>query len=241
LYFFVQTLGSLLIICGFVFAERNVSLVGILIKLGIFPFFIWVPQVLNSLKWFGFFILLVVKKVPLFFLICTIFRQKTFWIFLVSAIFGVFGMFFSQKNLKIFLCWSSVVKRSFKCLLFLINPILGGIFFILYFFLMLIICLLKFSKKIDLFFSNISSKKNFIQIWKFFLLMFSSFPIFFAFFQKTILIRSLGSLIFFKDMIEDFEFFSKRFFFVIFLRIIILLQTCAYIKYFKKKNFLCFK
>jgi len=36
----VQTLGSLLIICGFVFAERNVSLVGILIKLGIFPFFI---------------------------------------------------------------------------------------------------------------------------------------------------------------------------------------------------------
>jgi len=148
LYFFYQIIGSLLVFCGFLFNLKFLFLTGILLKLGVFPFIIWIPVLLFSLDWFRFFFLMVLKKIPLFFLIYTLSPSDKFvWIFLITILQGIFGLFFSKKNFKAFLCWSSVIKSSLICIMFFVKPFFGWIYFIFYSILMFLICLKSLNTK----------------------------------------------------------------------------------------------
>jgi len=98
-YFVIQTLGSLLIIFSFFKKTQILFAIGILIKLGVFPFFFWVPIFLFSLKWQSLFILLVLKKIPLFYIFLNFFeRNQMLLIFLFSAFQGIWGLFFFVKS-----------------------------------------------------------------------------------------------------------------------------------------------
>jgi len=48
-YFIVQTTGSRVFLVGVVRGSRIITLAGFLLKLGIFPFFFWVPIVIVSI------------------------------------------------------------------------------------------------------------------------------------------------------------------------------------------------
>nr|YP_009491817.1 NADH dehydrogenase subunit 2 [Dosinia altior]AWI67986.1 NADH dehydrogenase subunit 2 [Dosinia altior] len=70
-YFIIQVFGSCFFIlgflmmmnCCFVSVVKFVILLGVLVKLGVFPFHFWVPSVMSGLSWFGCFIVSVVQKV----------------------------------------------------------------------------------------------------------------------------------------------------------------------------------
>jgi formate hydrogenlyase subunit 3/multisubunit Na+/H+ antiporter MnhD subunit len=49
MYFFFQTVGSLLLVAGFGLNRVEFVLVGLFIKLGVFPLNFWVPLVFSSL------------------------------------------------------------------------------------------------------------------------------------------------------------------------------------------------
>jgi len=190
LYFFYQIIGSLIIFCGFLFKIKILFVLGVLLKLGVFPLIVWIPILLSSLDWFSFFFLMVLKKIPLFYLVYSLASGKKFvWIFLITILQGVLGLFFSKNNFKIFLCWSSVIKRSLICLVFLINPFYGWVYFFFYGILMFLICYKSSARNKDFSFlktwknSNLSKRK--ILITKFFLLILAGFPPFFWVFKKV--------------------------------------------------------
>jgi len=80
------------------------------------------------------FFILILKKLPLFYLLKTLFSKTSYtWIFVIRIIIGIFGLFCSAKNFKLFFCWSSVVKSGFIRIIFLKKPILrmGFLFYLL--------------------------------------------------------------------------------------------------------------
>jgi len=207
--------------------------------LGIFPLLIWIPTVLFNLKWLKLFFILILKKLPLFYLLKTLFSKTSYtWIFVIRIIIGIFGLFCSAKNFKLFFCWSSVVKSGFIRIIFLKNPFWGWVFYFIYSVLGLFICFLKYSKKADkIFLSNPNPK---IFLLKIFLLVLAGFPPFFGFLKKFFFFKSFKILIFFKEILE-FEFFLKNFFFTTFMRFLLIFKVCAYIKFFVKKIIFYFK
>nr|YP_009498473.1 NADH dehydrogenase subunit 2 [Dosinia japonica]AWK60543.1 NADH dehydrogenase subunit 2 [Dosinia japonica] len=70
-YFIVQVLGSCFLVlgflmmmnCCFVSMIKLIILLGVFVKLGVFPFYFWVPSVMSGLSWFGCFIISVIQKV----------------------------------------------------------------------------------------------------------------------------------------------------------------------------------
>nr|AKE36675.1 NADH dehydrogenase subunit 2 [Meretrix lamarckii] len=70
-YFIIQVVGSCFLILGllmllygeFLVLVESFSMMGLAIKLGIFPFHFWVPGVMSSLSWFSCFVISVVQKV----------------------------------------------------------------------------------------------------------------------------------------------------------------------------------
>lgn len=63
-YFIVQTTGSRVFLVGVVRGSRIITLAGFLLKLGIFPFFFWVPIVIVSITWLGCFVVSTIQKLP---------------------------------------------------------------------------------------------------------------------------------------------------------------------------------
>lgn len=64
LYFLVQVFRGLLLLMGFCRRVLRLSLVGLLFKLGLLPFFFWVPKVFEGVGWLGLFIVGGVLKIP---------------------------------------------------------------------------------------------------------------------------------------------------------------------------------
>lgn len=107
-YFFVQVVGSILILfmcmvmgLGAVsdlllidyFIERSVFLVVMVWKIGGGPFFFWLPVVAEGLDWFGNFVLLTWQKISALWIISLISFEELILFFLGvrSVIIGCFG------------------------------------------------------------------------------------------------------------------------------------------------------
>jgi len=94
-YFIVQCVGSSIFLVGFCFSIRRcqrilrirVAMVGLMVKLGFFPFHLWVPRVVAMSRWPRLFLLLVVQKLGPYWLIGGLGIPKE--VFTVSVVRGV--------------------------------------------------------------------------------------------------------------------------------------------------------
>ena len=73
-YFLVQVGGSSLFVFSFIipfsFFSNSLFIFGIFIKLGVFPFYSWVPLVIRCLRWIGCLLVVTIQKVGPLFILC---------------------------------------------------------------------------------------------------------------------------------------------------------------------------
>ena len=144
-YFLVQVGGSRLFVLSFLlpFSSlcRVLFLLGIVIKLGLFPFYSWVPMVIRSLSWVGcLFISTFQKMAPLFVLCENYFSDSGFLIFLsVLGILlrGVLG--FNQSYMRSLIGYSSISHTSWLVISLMFSFSLFFLYFFVYF--ILVFCL----------------------------------------------------------------------------------------------------
>lgn len=115
-YFLVQAGGSALFLLSFLVMTSKVSntiiIISIAIKLGIFPFFQWVPLVIASLTWEGCAVLATLQKIGPLFMLLNINvggTQNIILIFLSVArvlVRGILG--FNQRFLRRLIGYSSI-------------------------------------------------------------------------------------------------------------------------------------
>jgi len=117
-YFIVQAVGSRVFLVGVVRASRIIILAGFLLKLGIFPFFFWVPQVIASITWFGCFVVSTIQKLPgilsLFSPLFTLKRGGDRLIILSASLSVIRGRVIglNQRDMRNLIAYSSVSQRS---------------------------------------------------------------------------------------------------------------------------------
>jgi len=123
-YFLVQALGSSLIL--FSYFSFIVFLVGLIyrlklyswilicaliLKIGIFPFHHWLPQVINRASWFNCFLVSVIQKIAPSFIMCFIMQGESFIVIMVLGSLGsMFGGIngIGQRQLRVILAYSSI-------------------------------------------------------------------------------------------------------------------------------------
>jgi len=123
-YFLIQALGSCIILFSY-FSFINfvnyylyifnfgsyILIFGLILKIGIFPFHHWLPQVMGSVSWFNCFILSVVQKLAPSFVLCFIMCGHSSNIILLLGILGaLFGGLngINQTQIRVILAYSSV-------------------------------------------------------------------------------------------------------------------------------------
>jgi len=123
-YFLVQSLGSSLILVsyfsfmiflvGFTYGFKLYSWIlicSLIVKIGMFPFHYWLPQVINRASWFNCFLVSVVQKIAPSFVMCFILQGEGFILIIVLGSLGsLFGGFngIGQRQLRIILAYSSI-------------------------------------------------------------------------------------------------------------------------------------
>jgi len=123
-YFLVQALGSCVILFSYfsfmnfincyVFGYRIYSyiiIIGLILKIGIFPFHHWLPQVMNRVSWFNCFLLSVIQKIAPGFILCFImYGHGSFLFFILGSLGSVFGGYngINQRQLRVILAYSSI-------------------------------------------------------------------------------------------------------------------------------------
>nr|YP_010418336.1 NADH dehydrogenase subunit 2 [Cuspidaria undata]USF19205.1 NADH dehydrogenase subunit 2 [Cuspidaria undata] len=143
-YYFIQALGSSVLMVGlvmnnFLFGSEMFGsmflLSGLFIKLGVVPFYFWVPSVMNSVSWFCCFLLSTFQKLGPLFLTMSILEMESVMIVigcLSSVVGGVGG--FNQSQLRALLAYSSIGHSGWMLGGLVVS--VGGafVYFISYFF-----------------------------------------------------------------------------------------------------------
>nr|YP_007317426.1 NADH dehydrogenase subunit 2 [Atrina pectinata]AGA63954.1 NADH dehydrogenase subunit 2 [Atrina pectinata] len=122
IYFGCQSIASVYMIGGMILQDLGwsggvfVLLLGFFCKLGVFPFYSWVPRTMVSLSWLSCLVLLTFQKVFPIFCVPEVWVSSMveFWFMVVLGISGVLagGMMFFQTHLKAGLGYSSVLNMS---------------------------------------------------------------------------------------------------------------------------------
>nr|YP_001718398.1 NADH dehydrogenase subunit 2 [Loxocorone allax]BAG12583.1 NADH dehydrogenase subunit 2 [Loxocorone allax] len=120
-YFLVQALGSAMVLFGGVYCFFNLFswtsllfclpvIIGLMIKLGVFPFYFWLPGVMMNMSWLSCLLLATWQKIaPLGILISFFYSNSMILVWAgvgSSLIGGIMGM--GQSNLKCLLAYSSI-------------------------------------------------------------------------------------------------------------------------------------
>jgi len=113
-YLLLQSGGSALILASIIInraiQSENIFLLRILLKIGLFPFFQWVPTIITTLTWFGCFIIATIQKIgPIIILLKK--NNNRFMLLLIRRtlrilIRGMIGL--NQTNLRTLLGYSSI-------------------------------------------------------------------------------------------------------------------------------------
>ena len=116
-YFLVQAGGSSLFLLSFFVTNdmaRIVFLVRIILKLGLFPFYQWVPLVMRSLSWPGCYLLITFQKLGPLLMVVNIRWELTYVALLLGAIRvlvrGLLG--FNQRKFRPLMAYSSVAHTG---------------------------------------------------------------------------------------------------------------------------------
>nr|YP_006576073.1 NADH dehydrogenase subunit 2 [Membranipora grandicella]AEH99602.1 NADH dehydrogenase subunit 2 [Membranipora grandicella] len=132
-YFILQSSGSILFLAGLITSNSSLFMSGLLMKLGLFPFFFWVPSVLKSISWAGILMLTTLQKLPAMgVLISPPLPLQTNFMFMVSVISILISSIlgFNQSNIRMLMAYSSISQTAYM----LISLMTSAKLFLLYFF-----------------------------------------------------------------------------------------------------------
>nr|UJH93212.1 NADH dehydrogenase subunit 2 [Venus verrucosa]UJH93225.1 NADH dehydrogenase subunit 2 [Venus verrucosa]UJH93251.1 NADH dehydrogenase subunit 2 [Venus verrucosa]UJH93277.1 NADH dehydrogenase subunit 2 [Venus verrucosa] len=178
-YFVVQVFGSCLLILGilmlvnycFIELVNYMILLGVLVKLGVFPFYFWVPSVMSGLSWFGCFVVSVIQKVvPLWLLSNLSFLGEEMSALEVLAaltcLMGCLGGL-GVLSYRVLLAYSSLVHLGFLIILCLTS--LNYFWFYMAFYMLLNLCLMGSLSWLSVYcFGDLMKEKKLVnlnQIW----------------------------------------------------------------------------
>nr|QVL27758.1 NADH dehydrogenase subunit 2 [Monopis longella] len=202
-YFLVQSIASMnflfMIIMNMInfklFMVDNFSSMfinsSLTLKMGAAPFHFWFPKVMESLSWINCFILMTWQKITPLVLLSYYYNLKfLIFIMILSVIIGsVMG--FNQLSLSLILAYSSINHLGWMIFAIIISDSIWNIYFFMYSFLLLFMCLMFYSQ--NFFFLNQIYSNNFkpmINILIFFnLLSLGGLPPFLGFFPKWIILN----------------------------------------------------
>nr|YP_004222547.1 NADH dehydrogenase subunit 2 [Micromelo undatus]ABK92265.1 NADH dehydrogenase subunit 2 [Micromelo undatus] len=160
-YFCIQAMGSALLLLGglLLYQELVVSLglwvilLGLLLKLGIFPGHFWVPSVASGVSWAALFLLLTWQKIPPLALMVNfinIYTYMTGLFLLLGALSALVGALIgiNSTQVRVMLAASSVSHAGWMC----IGAVFGGmwLYFLVYCFSLLFVLHFLYLRK-DLF------------------------------------------------------------------------------------------
>jgi len=189
-YFLVQVIGRLLFAWGSILRDWYIiRRVGLIIKIGVPPFFFWVPPLISRLDWFSIGLLRSIQKVPGLLLLRLIF-DLDLGLCLILSMLGLFissiGINVSYKNIKKLIGWSSVRKMSLLLALLVVKKNIGIFYYLFYSLIILIFCTVLYIRELKKFKVSFlrGKKKGIIPFLSFLLLIFSGLPPFIKFLIK---------------------------------------------------------
>nr|YP_009058773.1 NADH dehydrogenase subunit 2 [Plexippus paykulli]AIM52639.1 NADH dehydrogenase subunit 2 [Plexippus paykulli] len=149
-YFFIQSLGSALLISilyggGGVLGSMSSLILGF--KIGAGPFYYWFPSVCSGLNWGSCFMLMLFQKVlPL----CLIFMliHWVIWIIIsISLVMGVLGSF-NQSSMSELMAYSSIHHLGWILIIVMNSSLSWMIYLMVYGFVLLSVVLLMISNEV---------------------------------------------------------------------------------------------
>lgn len=196
-YFLVQVFGRLTFLWGNLVGGYLMGIVGLCLKMGISPFFWWVPAIFKRLDWFSIVVIATIQKIPSFIILRRLFdisRYLGLFICISGLIISVLGINYSNKDLKILMGWSSVGNMSLIFYLLIINLEAAYLFFIFYFICFITISHLLLNNSIKIIKKiRISSVKvDLILTIRTGILIFAGLPPLLGFQWKLLLFRGLN-------------------------------------------------
>nr|YP_009164826.1 NADH dehydrogenase subunit 2 [Tityus serrulatus]AKU46802.1 NADH dehydrogenase subunit 2 [Tityus serrulatus] len=194
-YFFVQSIGSMFILLGGIFplfigmiTTYYFVYFSLLIKLGVVPFHLWFPSVMEGLSWEMAFILLTWQKLAPLILLASF--EGLSLIILLTVMVGCLGGF-NQTSLKKLMAYSSIMHMGWMLSVIPTSLEVGMKYYFVYFFFGLVLCMI-------FFFWNLKRLEQFLCCSMFLtmsiLLIFLSmggFPPMLGFFPKWVVINIL--------------------------------------------------
>lgn len=133
-YFFIQSLGSALLIRIFYlnyYMSGGILFLILIYKIGAGPFFYWFPSLCSGINWGSCFILMLFQKIlPL--LLARLFIHWILWMVVVISLFiGILGSF-NQRNLKQLIAYSSVHHLGWIILVIIMGDYKWFLYLVLY-------------------------------------------------------------------------------------------------------------
>lgn len=161
-YFLIQARGSAIFLISFLITSFNIRatlrILGLAIKLGLFPFFQWIPIVIVNLSWIGCRILTTFQKIAPIIVITSLPNNKIFFMLTLIRIIVRALLGFNQRLMRILIAYSSISHTSLIILTFVFNIIIGSLYLLIY--TMLVIILFRSFQKSKIEKVNDFSTKN---------------------------------------------------------------------------------
>nr|YP_002970745.1 NADH dehydrogenase subunit 2 [Cephalothrix simula]ACL27427.1 NADH dehydrogenase subunit 2 [Cephalothrix simula] len=242
-YFLIQSLGScMFLLGGFWLYSLGFNLMdfyinwffsmiflsGLLLKMGCFPFHLWVPSVMSSLSWFGCMLLATWQKLaPLFIFFWFFFDSWMYFVCffaIMSSLVGGFGGI-SQVQIRVLMAYSSINHLGWMIAISIYSFFGLFSYYIVYFIISLYIFFLFFIMDYGRLSQSLFLLKNkfFSYFILFSLLSLAGLPPFTGFLTKWIVFQELmmnGSFFFLSFLLLG-SFFSLYFylnlFFILYL------------------------
>nr|YP_009353832.1 NADH dehydrogenase subunit 2 [Euciroa cf. queenslandica STW-2017]AQZ26122.1 NADH dehydrogenase subunit 2 [Euciroa cf. queenslandica STW-2017] len=207
-YYIVQVTGSLLLVLG-IFMMGGTSLdtmcalyspllvVGIMIKLGMFPFHFWVPSVMSGISWMGASMLSTIQKVaPL--MMCSFFMIDNASVMVLigginSIVGGIGGL--NQTQFRPLMGYSSIVHSGWALAAMAAGWTPFVVYFLFYSIVVLSVFMIISYYKVTSFapVTSMFNNRGFMSIFSILLLMLAGFPPFLVFFGKVFVMMGLVS------------------------------------------------
>lgn len=138
-YFFVQSVGSGVLICGFYGGVKLTEVLGVMVlryKIGAGPFYFWFPVICRRLSWFCFGILASLQRVIPLILIRIFLNSFLILVGFIRLVIGVLGSF-NQTNLRKLIAYSSVHHVGWIVICIFLGAGKWFIYLFIYFFIIL--------------------------------------------------------------------------------------------------------
>lgn len=140
-YFFIQSLGSAVLIGGYYLREGYFEIISSLIlgyKIGGGPFFFWFPSVCGGISWVSCYILITFQKFLPLYLLMDIMGWWIWILIVVRLVIGVIGRY-NQTNMKCLIAFSSVHQIGWLIICLYIGKTVWLIYYVLYIFILFIV------------------------------------------------------------------------------------------------------